>query len=344
MFRPNRYRTHGCGEIRSTHVGETVTLSGWVHRKRNFGGLYFLVLRDHSGIVQVVIDTDAPFHAAAADIRLESVIQIEGEVVPREEGNVNPNMPTGEIEVKAKSFEIHSTAEILPFQIADDIDASETERLKHRFLDLRRDRLQHNMALRSKVISSIRRRMTEMDFFEFQTPILTSSSPEGARDFLVPSRLHPGKFYALPQAPQQFKQLLMVSGFPRYFQIAPCFRDEDARADRSPGEFYQLDMEMAYVDQEDIFAVLEELLVGLFREFTDWHVADATFPRLTYRDTMLRYGSDKPDLRFGCEIQDISDLFATSEFRAFRSAIDEGGVVRLVPLPGAAGQSRKFFD
>ncbi|MCA9757083.1 MAG: aspartate--tRNA ligase [Candidatus Eisenbacteria bacterium] len=344
MFRPNRYRTHGCGEIRSTHVGETVTLSGWVHRKRNFGGLYFLVLRDHSGIVQVVIDTDAPFHAAAADIRLESVIQIEGEVVPREEGNVNPNMPTGEIEVKAKSFEIHSTAEILPFQIADDIDASETERLKHRFLDLRRDRLQHNMALRSKVISSIRRRMTEMDFFEFQTPILTSSSPEGARDFLVPSRLHPGKFYALPQAPQQFKQLLMVSGFPRYFQIAPCFRDEDARADRSPGEFYQLDMEMAYVDQEDIFAVLEELLVGLFREFTDWHVADAPFPRLTYRDTMLRYGSDKPDLRFGCEIQDISDLFATSEFRAFRSAIDEGGVVRVVPVPGAAGQSRKFFD
>ncbi|MEZ4649781.1 MAG: aspartate--tRNA ligase [Candidatus Eisenbacteria bacterium] len=344
MFRPNRYRTHGCGEIRSSHVGETVTLSGWVHRKRNFGGLYFLVLRDHSGIVQVVIDTDAPFHAAAADIRLESVIQIEGEVVPREDGNVNPNMPTGEIEVKAKSFEIHSTAEILPFQIADDIDASETERLKHRFLDLRRDRLQRNMALRSKVISSIRRRMTEMDFYEFQTPILTSSSPEGARDFLVPSRLHPGKFYALPQAPQQFKQLIMVSGFPRYFQIAPCFRDEDARADRSPGEFYQLDMEMAYVDQEDIFAVLEELLVGLFREFTDWHVADAPFPRLTYRDTMLRYGSDKPDLRFGCEIQDVSELFATSEFRAFRSAIDEGGVVRVVPVPGAAGQSRKFFD
>ena len=344
MFRPNRYRTHGCGEIRASHVGKTITLSGWVHRKRNFGGLYFLVLRDHSGIVQVVIDTDAPFHAAAAEIRLESVIQIEGEVVHREDGNINPNMATGEIEVKAKSFEVHSTADILPFQIADDIDASETTRLEHRFLDLRRDRLQRNMVLRSRVISSIRRRMTEMNFHEFQTPILTSSSPEGARDFLVPSRLHPGKFYALPQAPQQFKQLLMVSGFPRYFQIAPCFRDEDARADRSPGEFYQLDMEMAFADQEDVFAVLEELLTGLFREFSDWEITEAPFPRITYHETMLRYGSDKPDLRFGCEIRDLSQLFANSGFRAFQAAVEEGGVVRAVPVPGAAAQSRKFFD
>ncbi len=344
MHKPNRYRTHLCGEIRAAHVGQTVTLSGWVHRKRNFGGLYFLVLRDHSGIVQVVVGTDAGFHEQAEQIRLESVVQIEGEVIPREEGNVNPNMPTGEIEVKARSFTIHSTSEILPFAIADEIDASETERLRHRFLDLRRDRLQRNMVLRSRVIQSIRRRMTEMDFHEFQTPILTSSSPEGARDFLVPSRLHPGKFYALPQAPQQFKQLIMVSGFPRYFQIAPCFRDEDARADRSPGEFYQLDLEMAFAEQEDVFSVLETLLTGLFAEFSDWQSTPAPFPRLTYRDAMLRYGSDKPDLRFGCEIVDVSTLFASSGFRAFQSVVDEGGVVRAVPVPGAAGQSRKFFD
>ncbi|MBM3286343.1 MAG: aspartate--tRNA ligase [Candidatus Eisenbacteria bacterium] len=344
MFRPNQYRTHLCGDLRVAHVGETITIAGWVHRKRNFGGLYFLVLRDHSGIVQVVIGTDAPFHGLAADVRLESVVQIQGIVAHREEGNVNPNMATGEIEIHAQSFTIHSVAEILPFAIADDIDASESQRLEHRFLDLRRDQLQRNMVLRSRIIQSIRRRMTEMDFLEFQTPILTSSSPEGARDFLVPSRLHPGKFYALPQAPQQFKQLIMVSGFPRYFQIAPCFRDEDARADRSPGEFYQLDLEMSFAGQEDVFAVVERLLTGIFREFSDWSITDAPFPRLTYHETMLRYGSDKPDLRFGCEIQDVSRIFADSEFRAFRGAVEEGGVVRCIPVAGAAEQPRKFFD
>ncbi|MEZ4655051.1 MAG: aspartate--tRNA ligase [Candidatus Eisenbacteria bacterium] len=344
MFRPNRYRTHGCGEIDRTLQGKTVNVSGWVHRKRNFGGLLFLVIRDHSGIVQVVVDTDSVFHETAENIRLESVVQIEGEVASRDEANINPNMKTGEIEILARSFEIHSAAEILPFPVADDTDAPETERLRYRFLDLRRERLNRNMILRSQVIQSIRRRMTEMDFFEFQTPILTSSSPEGARDYLVPSRVHPGKFYALPQAPQQFKQLLMVSGFPRYFQIAPCFRDEDARADRSPGEFYQLDMEMAFAEQDDVFQVLETMLTGLFDEFSDWKISQAPFPRITYRDAMLRYGSDKPDLRFGCEIQDVSVAFRSSEFQAFRSAVEAGGVVRALPLPGAASQSRKFFD
>jgi aspartyl-tRNA synthetase len=343
MFRANRYRTHRCGAIERSLQGQTVTLAGWVHRKRNFGGLLFLVLRDHSGIIQIVVDTAAEFHDATENVRLESVVQITGEVTLRDEANINPNMPTGEVEILARSFEIHSAAEILPFPVADETDAPESERLRYRFLDLRRERLNRNMLLRSMVVQSIRRRMTEMNFFEFQTPILTSSSPEGARDYLVPSRVHPGKFYALPQAPQQFKQLLMVSGFPRYFQIAPCFRDEDARADRSPGEFYQLDLEMAFAEQDDVFEVLENLLSGLFEEFTDWRVTAPPFPRITYRDAMLRYGTDKPDLRFACEIQDVSELFQTSEFQAFRSVVENGGVVRALPIP-AASQSRKFFD
>ncbi len=336
------YRTHNCGELRGTDEGKEVRLSGWIHRKRNLGGVLFITLRDSYGITQVLVEPGTKIHEQMEDIRVESVITIDGIVRSRGE-NINKDMPTGEIEVEANTLEVQSHADILPFQVADDDNAPESTRLTYRFLDLRKEKLHNNIMLRSKVIFSIRKRMMDMGFNEFQTPILTSSSPEGARDYLVPSRLYPGKFYALPQAPQQFKQLLMVSGFDRYFQIAPCFRDEDARADRSPGEFYQLDVEMAYATQEDVFEALEKMFYGLFTEFSDWDVTPAPFPRIPFEEAMLKYGSDKPDLRFGLEINDVSDIFARSDFNAFKGVVESGGVVRAIAVPGLAEKSRKFF-
>jgi aspartyl-tRNA synthetase len=340
----NRYRTHTCGELTAEHIDSQVRLSGWVANKRDKGGIIFLVLRDHYGVTQVVLTRDNPLYDQAAALRPETVVQVEGTVKARAPGMENPELETGAIEVTASGLELLGSAEVLPFPIVDDTNAPESARLTHRFLDLRRPALHANILLRSRVIASIRRRMTELGFHEYQTPILTSSSPEGARDYLVPSRVHPGSFYALPQAPQQFKQLLMVAGFDRYFQIAPCFRDEDARADRSPGEFYQLDLEMSFVEQEDVFGAVEDVMVGLFREFTDWQIDEPPFPRIPYRQAMLRYGTDKPDLRFGLEIADVSALFRESEFRAFRQVVETGGVVRALAVPGAAEKSRKFFD
>lgn len=339
----NAYRSHPCGALRAEHAGQKVVLSGWLHRKRD-KKILFAQLRDHSGLVQLVFEVDHPLLETVRELRVESVLKIEGEVRLRGERDVNKDMPTGEVEVVPTGLEVLSKAEVLPFQVAEVDNAGETERLTYRFLDLRREKMQKNLALRSDVIASLRRRMIEQDFREFQTPILTSSSPEGARDYLVPSRLHPGKFYALPQAPQQFKQLLMVSGFPRYFQIAPCFRDEDARADRSPGEFYQLDVEMAFVTQDDVFEAIENVLDGVFGEFSDWERTPTPYPRIPYAEAMLKYGSDKPDLRFGLEIQDVTEVFRTSDFAAFRSVVEGGGVVRAVVAPQVAGNSRKFFD
>ncbi|MBI4551936.1 MAG: aspartate--tRNA ligase [Candidatus Latescibacteria bacterium] len=338
------YRTHTCGELRLPHAGSTVRLSGWVHRKRDHGGVLFIDLRDNDGITQVVITPDRAIHDAASDLHVETVVCFTGQVVPRTPDTVNPKLSTGAVEVVAETMQVLGSADILPFPVADDTQVSETIRLTYRFLDLRRQRLHANIILRSRVIASIRRRMMEMGFHEFQTPILTSSSPEGARDYLVPSRLYPGKFYALPQAPQQFKQLLMVAGFDRYFQIAPCFRDEDSRADRSPGEFYQLDLEMSFVEQEDVFRVVEVLFAGLFPEFSDWSVTPPPFPRIPYADAMRRYGSDKPDLRFGLEIVDVTGVFRDAEFIAFRRVVDAGGIVRLIPVPDVAGRPRSFFD
>jgi aspartyl-tRNA synthetase len=338
------YRSHTCGELRAAQAGAQVRLSGWVQRKRDHGHLLFVDLRDHYGITQIVFHPDRPFFDQATHLKPESVITVDGQVVRRSAETINPKMATGELEVVVSGLQLQSSAETLPFQVAEDDGAGETPRLKYRFLDLRREKIHANIMLRSRVIASIRRRMTDMGFNEFQTPILTSSSPEGARDYIVPSRVHPGKFYALPQAPQQFKQLLMVSGFDRYFQIAPCFRDEDARADRSPGEFYQLDLEMSFATQDDVFAVLEKLLSGLFSEFSDWSLNPAPFPRLPYRDALLKYGTDKPDLRFGLEIQDASGLMARSTLAPFKAAVAEGGVVRLLPVPGVAGKSRSFFE
>jgi aspartyl-tRNA synthetase len=336
------YRTHNCGELRASHTGQQVRLSGWIHRKRNLGGVLFITLRDSYGITQVIAQPGTDIHQELDKVRVESVITIDGTVISRGD-NINKDMPTGEIEVEANSVEVQSQADIIPFQVADDDNAPETTRLTYRFLDLRREKLHNNIILRSKVISSIRKRMTAMGFDEFQTPILTSSSPEGARDYLVPSRLYPGKFYALPQAPQQFKQLLMVSGFDRYFQIAPCFRDEDARADRSPGEFYQLDVEMAFVTQDEVFAAMEDLFHGLFSEFSNWPVTKPPFPRIPYAEAMLKYGTDKPDLRFKAEIADLSDIFANSNFNAFKGGIEQGKVVRGIAVPGVADKSRKFL-
>jgi len=343
MFRENRYRTHGCGELRAAHADQAVVLSGWIHRKRD-KRILFVLLRDHSGVAQITLEPDSPLYTAALETRVESVVRVEGTVRLRGEVEKNADMATGDVEVEVKSWELLSAAAILPFQIADEDNASEADRLTHRFLDLRRERMQRNIQLRADVVTAIRRRMTAMEFREFQTPILTSSSPEGARDFLVPSRLHPGQFYALPQAPQQFKQLVMVSGFPRYFQIAPCFRDEDARADRSPGEFYQLDVEMAFVEQDDVFATIESLFEGLFGEFSDWQRTAPPYPRIPYREAMRRFGSDKPDLRFGTEIQDVSATFRTSGFAPFQAAVAAGGVVRALVAPATAARSRKFFD
>lgn len=338
------YRTHHCDSLRAADVGKEVRLSGWVHRKRDHGQLLFIDLRDHFGLTQVVFQPEQPFFGDAEHARLESVITVTGKVVARSDDTINPNLSTGEVEVVADAFTVESIAEPLPIQVNSDRDFPEETRLRYRFLDLRREHMHANILLRSKIISSIRKRMEDQGFTEFQTPILTASSPEGARDFLVPSRVHPGKFYALPQAPQQYKQLFMMSGFDRYFQIAPCFRDEDARADRSPGEFYQLDLEMAFVEQEDVFAAVEPVIHGLFEEFSDWTITPAPFPRIPYREAMLRYGTDKPDLRNPISITDVTDVFRESEFRVFAGAVEKAAVVRAIPAPGAVGRPRRFFD
>ena len=338
------YRTHHCGELRKSAVGQEVRLSGWVHRKRDHGQLLFVDLRDHTGLTQIVFHPESPVFGAAEALRNESVVTVTGKVVARSAESVNPTLPTGGIEVVAERMEVQSAAETLPIQINAERDYPEDLRLRYRFLDLRREKMQRNVRLRSAIITSIRRRMQEQGFTELQTPILTASSPEGARDFLVPSRLHPGKFYALPQAPQQYKQLYMISGFDRYFQIAPCFRDEDARADRSPGEFYQLDVEMAFATQDDVFAAIGPVMHGVFAEFSEWEVTPLPFPRITYRDAMLKYGSDKPDLRNPIQIADVTEALRGSDFKVFAAAIEQGAVVRAIPAPKASGQPRRFFD
>jgi aspartyl-tRNA synthetase len=340
------YRTHSCAALRSSDVGQTVRLSGWVHRKRDHGHLLFVDLRDHYGITQIVTDTDSSAFKTLDRLRVESVVTIEGEVVARSAETVNLNLPTGEIEVRARSVTVQSAASELPMPVFGEQDYPEEIRLKYRYLDLRREQLHANIMLRSAVIASIRRRMVEQGFTEFQTPILTASSPEGARDYLVPSRVHPGKFYALPQAPQMFKQLIMVAGFDRYFQIAPCFRDEDARADRSPGEFYQLDFEMSFVTQADVFAAIEPVLSGVFQEFANGRTVTPAgeFPRIPYKEALLKYGSDKPDLRNPLLISDVGGHFKGSGFGLFAGLVEKGAVVRAVPAPGTAEKSRKFFD
>ncbi|MHA1114531.1 MAG: aspartate--tRNA ligase, partial [Alphaproteobacteria bacterium] len=332
------------------NVGNEARLSGWVDRKRDHGNLLFIDLRDHAGVTQCVLDVTGPHFEAAEAVRLESVITVTGAVVARSADTVNPSLPTGEVEIQVGEFTVAAPAEPVPLQVNSEVDYPEETRLRYRFLDLRRAKMQRNMLLRSRVIASLRRRMTEAGFNEFQTPILTASSPEGARDFLVPSRLHPGKFYALPQAPQQFKQLLMIAGFDRYFQIAPCFRDEDARADRSPGEFYQLDIEMAFVTQDDVLSALEPILHDTFEEFSGWEretprlVTATPFPRIPYAEAMLKYGSDKPDLRNPIEICDTTEPFRGSEFGLFARNIEKGAVVRAIPAPGAGARPRSFFD
>jgi len=336
------YRTHTCGELRREHVGQSVRLSGWVNRRRDHGGLLFIDLRDHYGLTQCVIEPDAASFATVDQARSEWVLTLTGKVVARTPETINKDLPTGEVEIRIEQAAIQGRAQELPLPVFGDLEYPEDTRLKYRFLDLRRERLHKNITLRSKVISSIRRRMIEQGFTEFQTPILTASSPEGARDFLVPSRLHAGQFYALPQAPQQFKQLIMVAGFDRYFQIAPCFRDEDARADRSPGEFYQLDLEMSFVTQDDVFAAVEPVLHGVFSEFANGRdVGPSSFPHITYEDSMLKYGNDKPDLRNPIIISDVSDVFARAdvEFKAFKNK-----TVRAIPAPGAGTLPRSFFD
>ena len=340
------YRSHTCVELRLGDVGKVVRLSGWVHRKRDHGHLLFVDLRDHYGLTQVVADTASPAFKTLDRVRVESVVTVEGEVVARSSETVNSNLPTGEIEVRATTVTVQSAAAELPMPVAGEQDYPEEIRLKYRYLDLRRQQIHSNIMLRSAVIASIRRRMIERGFTEFQTPILTASSPEGARDYLVPSRVHPGKFYALPQAPQMFKQLIMVAGFDRYFQIAPCFRDEDARADRSPGEFYQLDFEMSFVTQDDVFAAIEPVLSGVFEEFANGRTVTAAgqYPRIPYKEALLKYGTDKPDLRNPLLITDLSDQFEGSGFGLFAGIVAKGGIVRAVPAPGTAGKSRKFFD
>ena len=334
----HRYRTHRCDELRVEHVDRTARISGWIHRRRDHGQLVFLDLRDHFGLTQCVVDVEDATFAAVEAARVESVVTVTGRVVRRDPETVNPRLPTGEVELRIDSFEVLSTAGILPLQVNAEEDAGEETRLRYRFLDLRRERLHANIVLRSRVIASIRRRMTERGFMEFQTPILTASSPEGARDFLVPSRLHPGRFYALPQAPQQFKQLVMMAGFDRYFQIAPCFRDEDSRADRSPGEFYQLDVEMSFVEQEDVFGEIEPVLAGVFEEFSDRPVP-RPFPRIPWSEAMLNYGTDKPDLRNPLLIRDVSDIFEGSDFAIFAKTVAGGGVVRALPGPGCGSRA-----
>lgn len=341
------YRTHFCHELNASHIGETVKLSGWVHRRRDHGGLMFIDLRDVKGITQVVVEPNTAVFTQFERLRSESVVTVTGKVVARPDETINKNLSTGMIEIAVTDLIVQSAAEELPMPVFGDQEYPEDIRLKYRYLDLRRERLRDNILLRSQVIASLRRRMTGIGFNEFQTPILTASSPEGARDFLVPARLHPGKFYALPQAPQQFKQLTMVAGFDKYFQIAPCFRDEDARADRSPGEFYQLDIEMSFVTQEDVFATIEPILHGVFTEFGKGKsVTPYPFPRISYTESLLKYGSDKPDLRNPIVIADVTTEFSDESvsFKAFQDIIAKGGVVRAIPAPTAATQPRSFFD
>ena len=341
MNKTHIYRTHKCNEINKSLVGKTVTLSGWVHRKRDHGQLIFVDLRDHYGISQIVSDTQKDIFDILDKISLESVISVHGKVVERSFETINHNIPTGEVELQVDKITILSNAESLPLQVNSDDDYGEEIRLKYRYLDLRRNRPHQNIILRSQIIQEIRLTMLEQDFIEFQTPILTASSPEGARDFLVPSRIHKGKFYALPQAPQQFKQLVMVSGFDKYFQIAPCFRDEDSRADRSPGEFYQLDVEMSFVEQEDVFEAVQPVIYNVFKKFTKKEVVK-DFVKITFKDAMLKYGTDKPDIRYDVFIQDVTDVFKNSNFKIFASNIEKGSIVR--GIPGIDCGSRAFAD
>jgi len=342
------FRSHTCGELRAKNTGEKVRLSGWIHRKREHANALFIDLRDHYGVTQVVVYPVADFYEAAKRAPAESVITITGEVLARDKDAINTEIDTGEVEIRVDEFILESVAEQVPVPVFGEPDYPEDLRLKYRYLDLRRDTLHRNIMLRGQIINSIRRRMVEQGFFEFQTPILTASSPEGARDFLVPSRLNPGKFYALPQAPQQFKQLIMVSGFDRYFQIAPCFRDEDARADRSPGEFYQLDIEMSFVTQEDVFNSIEPVMAGVFEEFADGRTVETPFPRIPYKEAMEKYGSDKPDLRNPILLKDVSEFFTDESltgFGIFAKITGGGGKVLAIPAPKAAAEkSRKFFD
>ena len=341
----HKYRTHNCNELRKLFVNQTIKLSGWVHRRRDHGNLLFIDLRDHYGITQLVFtDQDLVLKDRASHLRYESVITVEGKVVARDKDNINNTIDTGEIEILVTSYVLESEADMLPLSVNSEQEAPEDTRLKYRFLDLRREKLHNNIILRSNIIAEIRKYMTSQSFTEFQTPILTASSPEGARDFLVPSRLHPGKFYALPQAPQQFKQMLMMSGFDRYFQIAPCFRDEDARADRSPGEFYQLDIEMSFVTQDDVFSTIEPLMFEIFSKFGKKKVSKFPFIRIPYTESMLKYGNDKPDLRNPIEIVDVTNIFADSSFAVFKDNIQKGSVVRAIPGPKVATKSRKYFD
>ncbi|MEM1429646.1 MAG: aspartate--tRNA ligase [Pseudomonadota bacterium] len=337
------YRSMTCADLTRAHVGETVRLSGWVHRVRDHGGVLFIDLRDHYGMTQVLADPDSPVFAEVEKVRSEWCIRIDGNVLARDESLVNPKIPTGEVEVFIRDMEVLGESEELPLIVFGDQEYPEETRLRYRYLDLRREVMQENMKLRSDVVASIRRRMWDIDFREFQTPIITASSPEGARDFLVPSRLHPGKFYALPQAPQQFKQLLMVSGFDKYFQIAPCFRDEDPRADRSPTDFYQLDMEMSFVEQQDVFDTIQPVIQGVFEEFGKGHTVDTDWPQISFADAMLKYGTDKPDLRNPIEMQIVSEHFAGSGFKIFASLLEKPGTeIRAIPAP--KGGSRKFCD
>ena len=341
----HEFRTHKCNELRLEHVGQTARLSGWVHRKRDHGNLVFIDLRDHYGLTQCVIDSSSSLFNVIEDTKVESVITVTGMVIERSKETVNPDLDTGMVEVQIGDMRIENLSETLPIQVAGEGDAGEEIRLKYRFLDLRREGLHSNIVLRSSVIASIRKRMIEADFLEIQTPILTASSPEGARDYLVPSRVHPGRFYALPQAPQQFKQLLMVAGFDKYFQIAPCFRDEDARADRSPGEFYQLDFEMAFVEQEDIFSAIEPIIFGVFEEFGGGkQISKPPFTRIPFSEAMLQFGTDKPDLRNPIRIIDVTDCYRNSGFGLFSKLIEKGSVVRAIPAKGAATKPRSYFD
>jgi aspartyl-tRNA synthetase len=340
----HRYRSHTCGALRDSHIGETVRLSGWVHRVRDHGGVLFIDLRDHYGLTQVVADPDSGAFKNAEKVRAEWVIRIDGKVRKRPEGTANAELPTGAVEIYATELEVLGAADELPMPVFGDQEYPEEIRLKYRFLDLRRERLHNNIIKRGQIIDSIRRRMKEQGFFEFQTPILTASSPEGARDFLVPSRLHPGKFYALPQAPQQFKQLTMIAGFDRYFQIAPCFRDEDARADRSPGEFYQLDIEMSFVTQDDVFAAIEPVMRGTFEEFADGKPVTPKFPMIPFAEAMRKYGSDKPDLRNPIIMQNVSDIFRGSGFKVFARILEASAKNEVWAIPAPGGGSRAFCD
>jgi aspartyl-tRNA synthetase len=340
----HRYRTHTCGALREADIGTDVRLSGWCHRVRDHGGLLFIDLRDHYGITQVVADPDSPSFKLAETLRSEWVVRIDGKVRKRPAGTENPDLPTGAIEIYIREIEVLGPAGELPMPVFGEQDYPEDIRLKYRFLDLRREHLHANIIKRGQIIDSLRRRMKEQGFFEFQTPILTASSPEGARDYLVPSRIHPGKFYALPQAPQQFKQLIMVSGFDRYFQIAPCFRDEDARADRSPGEFYQLDIEMSFVTQDDVFAAVEPVLRGVFEEFAGGKPVTAKFPLIPYAEAMRAYGTDKPDLRNPIKMQDVSDIFRGSGFKVFARILEGNPKAQVWAIPAPGGGNRAFCD